>query len=396
MRKQVNIFRIIFLSILSAFFYYFYHQISLFPTVSNFVKYPVITFVFVGILAIISLPFYFWSESGGSEDGGWLKKNILHFAHASIAYLNFLLVTVIFRDLLSFTLESILNWDVSVFYTETGFWALFLWPLLLSFLAHLIVRTGPTVVRTQIIDERIPESFHGLKIAHISDLHISDHLLTGFVDRVLKKLKNLNADIVVLTGDIVDGNLIKHSSTVEKLRHMTATHGVYYVPGNHEYYWGMRGAFDRLKSFGIRSLINESFAIQKNDDELLICGIPDPAGGHFADELVDFKKLSEGYKSNQYRILLSHQPLLADVAVDHSIHMQFSGHTHGGQFFPWNLIVGLFQKYDRGHFQVCKDNNLLNLYVNEGTGYWGPSIRLGTRCELTLVRIGNRPLGKEK
>lgn len=384
MRARALIFRVVFFGIIFGLGYYIYRQIQLFVDMPAPLRYgmmALIAFVFANILAF---PLYFMSIRQQSMTA--LQKFFLHLSHYSLAYLNFIVPLILLRDLVTVLLLFVIHGNVDFLYGAPAFWATFALPVALTLAGHLNIRRGPIVFHHEIRDERLPREFRGLKMAQVSDLHISMFLVEGFVDRLLKQFQRLKADMVILTGDIVDGLMKDHEEDIEKLKGLHSPLGVFYVPGNHEYYWGVGGILEKLNSLGFEVLLNQAKPIRRGEAEILVCGIPDTAAAHFSgEENIDFDKLKAHYRERQYRILLSHQPNQADVAVKHSLHAQFSGHTHAGQFFPWNLLIGFFQKYSKGAYRVEEGGHWLNLYVNQGTAYWGPALRLGTRCELTLI-----------
>ena len=205
-------------------------------------------------------------------------------------------------------------------------------------------------------------------------------MTTEFIQTVLKKVTQAKPDIICLTGDIVDGDPKFIQSKIELLKNLQAPLGVFFVAGNHEYYWKINSILSEIKRLGIVVLENSWQVIHRGQAELLVAGIPDPAARMFGQQGPDWHAFLPALKdSQQYRLVLSHQPHQAKAAAKVGFHLQLSGHTHGGQFFPWNLLIRTAQRYPRGHFKVQD----LHLYVNEGTAYWGPAVRFGTKCEIT-------------
>ncbi len=346
------------------------------------------TLLVLGVMfsAVLSMPLYFWSVHFQKLDR--FRRSALHLAHYSLAYLNFLLPLILLRDMYSFVVTYFFAVNADSFYGYESYLILITLPCLLNLIGFLPICFGPLVHRKNVVDKRLPHEFDQLKIAHISDLHVSMFLIRGFVDRLLRRLEKLEADLVVMTGDIIDGPVEDNWDDIQKLKKISAPLGVFYVPGNHEYYWGVQSSLRIFTDFQFQVLMNRSVAIQRGGAELLVSGVPDPAGDQFKEEDIDLDLLTKDFKENQYRLLLSHQPRVADLAVKKAFHFQFSGHTHGGQFFPWNLLIYCFERYNRGHYKVrSEEGHQMHLYVNQGTGYWGPALRLGTECELTLLTL---------
>lgn len=351
-----------------------------FTDISYFATYMVLIFVATIFTLVLSMPLYFWTQRGLNLSR--IRKGVLHVAHYSMAYLNFLLPVVIFRDLLSFVFY-LLALDSYFLYGTGSLWVVLILPVLLTVIGFMPIQRGPFVYPVEIRDARLPKLFDGIKIVQISDLHISMFLQQGFVDRMLKKLSTLKPDMIVMTGDIIDGPVKDHRDDIEKLKNLSAPLGVFYVPGNHEYFWGVDKILDILDSLGIQILVNRAVSAKREDEEFLVAGIPDPAAKIFNKEFESFEKLRGYLKAKQFRLLLSHTPDTAFEAAKEDYHLQLSGHTHGGQFFPWNLLIYLFHKHNRGLYPVDQ----MKLYVNQGTGYWGPALRLGTQCEITELTL---------
>jgi predicted MPP superfamily phosphohydrolase len=252
---------------------------------------------------------------------------------------------------------------------------------------YLTVLFGPKVVEVDVEDTRLPDSFHNFRIAQISDLHIGPTVQTRYVKRVVEKTNALVPDLIVITGDLVDAHTESIKHHLQPLANLKAKHGVFYVTGNHEYYWGVKTLLPELEKLGLNILMNQNRVIEMGDSKLLLAGIPDPAGSHVFDlhnpDIAEARRTSD---KTDYNILLAHRPDPYRWAEDHGFHLQFSGHTHAGQFFPFSLFIPLAHKYYRG---LNRHGNLW-LYVNSGTGYWGPANRFGVAPEITLAKLTNK------
>lgn len=228
------------------------------------------------------------------------------------------------------------------------------------------------------------KNLSGLRIAQLSDIHIGPTLRSEFSEKLVKLVNQEKVDIVVITGDLVDGEVHSTGKDVEPLKNLKGKLGTYYVTGNHEYYWDGEGWINFVDSLGIQPLINKNKELNFNGEKLFLCGVSDiqtrRMGAHLRP---DFKKAAEGTDPNAYRIILSHQPTTCFEAVRVGYNLQLSGHTHGGQGFPWNIIVRFVQPYIKGLY----NHEGMDLYVNAGTGFWGPPNRFMEDSEITILEL---------
>ncbi len=372
-------FRFIFIFVVASIYYYLGHQLTQYAEISTWAQYSIWAWLLLIFAFFLFLPFYFW-RSREKEVSSRLKK-MMRLSHRVLAYLNFLLPLVLMRDLLGFIAGVVMGQDLAWLYSAEASLALLALPFLFKAWGGFVILRGPQVVRHEISHPRVHSDFSGMRILQISDLHISPFLKEGFVDQVVEICEKVNPDLVVMTGDIVDGPVEDHQEEIAKLAQLKSKKGAYFVPGNHEYYWGFAKIQKALEKAGVQSLHNQVHSLKSPGGEILLAGVPDPTGKHFGDEGPKWDVFEKHFNDRQFRILLSHQPHLADRASEVGFHFQLSGHTHGGQFFPWNLLIGFFQKYPKGDFRVGP----MHLYVNQGTAYWGPAVRIGTHCELTEI-----------
>ncbi len=217
-------------------------------------------------------------------------------------------------------------------------------------------------------------------IVQISDLHIGGLIDREFVKHSVEKINSLNADIVVITGDLIDKKIETVKEVVLELTHIQAKHGIYYVLGNHEYFHDPLGIINFMKDTNIKLLLNENVAI--DELKLNIVGVTDLFG--YRANLLEpnitkaFKECNSDYKT----ILLAHQPKFIEELADHKPDLILSGHTHGGQIWPFNHLVKLQQPYVKGLHQL---DNGSTIYVNSGIGFWGPPMRLGSQAEIAYI-----------
>ncbi len=230
----------------------------------------------------------------------------------------------------------------------------------------------------------LPKDFEGFRIVQITDLHVSPTFGNNCVEEIVGVVNTLNADIVALTGDLVDGSVEQLAYDVAPLKQIKSALGNYFVTGNHEYYSGVVEWVAELKRLGFSVLLNENQIITRGKAKLLLAGVTDYRGGNFLpSHRSDPQKALNGAPPADAKILLAHQPKNIFDAAKAGYDLQISGHTHGGQFFPWNLLVGFAQPYVSG----LHTHQNTRIYVSRGTGYWGPPLRVGSPSEITLIKL---------
>ncbi len=249
----------------------------------------------------------------------------------------------------------------------------------------LTARRRPKVVEVDIPVTGLPEALHGFSIVQISDVHVGPTIRRGFVETIVALVNGLQADLIAVTGDLVDGSVQQLSSHTAPLAELTARHGAYFVTGNHEYYSGERAWTAEIRRLGLRVLKNEHVVLNHNGASLVLAGVTDLSAHHFdAGQQSDPAAALRGSPADAgAKILLAHQPNSAAGAAGAGFDVQISGHTHGGQFWPWNFFVRFFQPFTGGLYRLKN----LWVYVSRGTGYWGPPNRFGVRSEITRIRL---------
>lgn len=241
---------------------------------------------------------------------------------------------------------------------------------------------GPLIKRVTIQLPTHLKNLDGFRIAQISDLHIGPLIRRRYVRKVVDRTNKLDANLIVLTGDIGDSDPDFFKEEAAPLKKLTAPEGVFYILGNHEYYWDARAWMAVFNQLGLKPLINEGLSLANK--QIWLGGITDPDAGYFIREhQPDTKKAAptQEEKPSAYKILLAHQPKSCFDAEKSDFDLMLSGHTHGGQFFPFNFLVKLVNPYSSG---LNKHGKML-VYVNRGTGFWGPALRLGVPAEITLL-----------
>jgi len=242
----------------------------------------------------------------------------------------------------------------------------------------------PDIVEIDIPIKNLPGDLEGLRIVQMSDIHVSHTIKRRFVQRVVDNVNELKPDIVALTGDLVDGSVNQLRDDVAPLAELEAKYGSYFVTGNHEYYSGVGQWLDETSRLGFTVLLNQHKIIERGEARLLIAGVTDYTGGQFSkDHISDPHKAMAGAPDADVKILLAHQPKSIYKAAEAGYDFMISGHTHGGQYFPYHFLAAMTQPFISG---LHKYENT-QIYVSRGTGYWGPQIRIGARSEITLHRL---------
>ena len=241
----------------------------------------------------------------------------------------------------------------------------------------ITVACGPVLRRVEVPLEKLPAAMDGLTVVQLSDLHVGRTIGRSYVQRVVSDVNALKPDAVVITGDLVDGQVDALRDAVEPLFSLRARHGVYFVTGNHDYYSGAGPWRAHLAAGGIHVLSNASTRIGKPPASIDLVGVEDKRG------YVDLTGALADCDPNTPTILLAHRPEMVFEAALSGVDLQLSGHTHGGQMWPFTLVVEQAAPYPSGLYRHEKTW----LYVNVGTGYVGPPLRLGTRSEISVVTL---------
>jgi uncharacterized protein len=257
--------------------------------------------------------------------------------------------------------------------------------LFVSVAGLIIARRRPGIVEIKIPVVDLPLALHGFSIAQISDLHVGPTIKRGFVEGIVQQTNDLKADMIAVTGDLVDGSVQQLSTHTAPLAGLKARHGAYFVTGNHEYYSGERAWTAEIRRLGLRVLKNEHVVLKHDGASLVLAGVTDISAHHFdpAQRSDPATALRGAPGDAGAKVLLAHQPSSAMAAANAGFDVQISGHTHGGQFWPWNLFIHLFQPFSGGLHRLKN----LWIYVSRGTGYWGPPNRFGVPSEITRIRL---------
>jgi predicted MPP superfamily phosphohydrolase len=246
-------------------------------------------------------------------------------------------------------------------------------------------RRRARVVTIEVPIDDLPRALEGFTIVQISDIHVGPTIKRNYVDAIVEAVNRLKPDLIAVTGDVVDGSVAQLSAHTQPLSRLSARHGAYLVTGNHEYYSGADAWIAEFERLGLRVLLNEHVVVNHDGAQAVIAGVTDFSAGHYdpAHNSDPAAALRGAPGDVLIKVLLAHQPRTAEAAADAGFTLQLSGHTHGGQFFPWNFFVRLQQPFTAGLARL----NGLWVYTSRGTGYWGPPKRLGAPSEITRLKL---------
>ncbi len=246
-------------------------------------------------------------------------------------------------------------------------------------------RKRPGIVDVDIPIAKLPKEFDGFRIVQISDIHAGLTIKRDFIETVAEEIKRLAPDLIAFTGDMADGSVPHLKNDLEPLANVYAPHGKFFVTGNHEYYSGVDQWTAHARDMGYDVLMNEHRTVTKNGASFILAGVTDYGGGGFSPlHKSDPKKALDGAPKESAKILLAHQPRTLFHINELDIDLVMMGHTHGGQFFPWNLVATIGQPFIKG---LNMYNERTWAYVSKGTGYWGPPVRVGARSEITVLTL---------
>ncbi|MEA2625212.1 MAG: uncharacterized protein QOD06_1257 [Candidatus Binatota bacterium] len=238
----------------------------------------------------------------------------------------------------------------------------------------------PAVRRIEVAIGGWPAGLDGFRIVQLSDVHIGPLLRRRFAQRLVDRTNALGADLVAVTGDLVDGRVEELVDEVEPFSRLRARHGVYYVTGNHDYISGGRSWVEHVRRLGMRVLRNEHVTVGDGAGKFDLAGVEDHHAHMFdPTEAEDLERALAGRDRSRPLVLLAHQPNTFSKAAESGVDLQISGHTHGGQIWPFSLLVRLYTPFIGGRYRLGDSQ----LYVSLGTGFWGPPMRLLAPSEIT-------------
>ena len=221
-------------------------------------------------------------------------------------------------------------------------------------------------------------------IAQLSDVHIGSIIDAAFIRSLTAKVNALKVDAVVITGDLVDIKIPHAMAALKELQNLKSTYGTFFIAGNHEYFHNLQEIIDTLKSLGIRVLENESVYIGEEKAGFNLAGVYDVFGYRTGSYMPEIRDALAHTCQESPTVLLAHQPRYVEEVAGNRVDLMLCGHTHGGQIYPFRALVKLQQPYIAG---LYRHDDKLQVYVNKGTGFWGPPMRLGASAEITHIRL---------
>jgi predicted MPP superfamily phosphohydrolase len=244
--------------------------------------------------------------------------------------------------------------------------------------------TPPTVTDVAVRLPGLPKALDGFTMVQLSDIHVGPVIQRRFMDAVVAQCNALKPDLVCITGDLVDGSVTELGHAVSALSDLRSRHGSFFVHGNHEYYSGDEEWTEALQRMGITVLRNRHVRVGDASASFDLVGVDDWGAKRSGYERrYDLDQALAGRASERAAVLLAHQPANWREAAKAGIGLQLSGHTHGGQFFPFTLAISAIWEHDAGHFEESGRH----LYVSRGTGFWGPPVRVAAPPEIVRVTL---------
>ncbi len=224
-----------------------------------------------------------------------------------------------------------------------------------------------------------PRELDGFRIVQISDIHIGPILGRDFAEHLVERCSALDPDLIAVTGDLVDGGVTQLADQVAPFRALRARHGVFFVTGNHDHFSGVERWVEAARGLGMRVLRNERVTIGTEGAAFELAGVDDHRGGFVDGSREDLPRALEGRDPGRALVLLAHDPATFKRASEMGVDLQLSGHTHGGQIWPFIYLVRLVTPFVAGRYKRKGSQ----LYVSRGTGFWGPPMRLCAPAEIT-------------
>ena len=314
-----------------------------------------------------------------------LKDRLMLASMLALGSFSSLLVFTLLRDVALLMSAAIGAAPVETALRIQGALAVPLLAALATVVGFINARRRARIRRVDVPIAGLPAALNGFSIAQISDLHVGATIKRNYLERVVDAVNALGADMIAVTGDLVDGSVRDLARHTEPLSRLTARHGAFFVTGNHEYYSGAHAWIAEIRRLGLSVLLNEHVVLLHEGASVVVAGVTDLNGVYFdpAHRSDPAGAMKGAPPDAGARVLLAHQPRSAFAAASAGFDLQLSGHTHGGQFFPWNFVVRLFHPFTAGLHRVGG----LRVYISRGTGYWGPPKRLGAPSEITYLRL---------
>lgn len=318
-------------------------------------------------------------------DGTWMANSVM-----ALSWVLFTLIGAFYCMILFTAVTDIASISFGLLSPDTPLATINKW----TFVSVLALTFGSTVIgvvqavsppvveKVDIPIRNLPQELDGYKIVQLSDLHVGPLINKSFVTRVTRMVNELNPDLVTLTGDFADGRVSLLKKDLAPLNNIPAPK--YFIMGNHEYYWHPEEWIQLYRDMGIHVLLNSHDVIRKGDAKLVIAGTEDYSQGK---KRANPALALQDAPQDAVTVLLAHQPSDYPRAAALGVNLQLSGHTHGGQFFPWNLVVRFFHRY----FTGLNAHEGMWIYINRGTGFWGTPLRTFVPPEITLLTLRRAP-----
>jgi len=243
----------------------------------------------------------------------------------------------------------------------------------------------PVVRRVPVQIAGLDRRLAGFRIALFSDAHLGTIRRRAAMEQLVDTINGTEPDMVAVLGDLIDGSVADLGADVAPLARLQSPYGSFFVTGNHEYYSGYEEWVDYLPDLGVRVLSNERLAIERGGAAFDLAGVTDVAGEDYSDS-PDYEAALAGRSAERPVVLLCHQPVNVDTAVEYGVDLQLSGHTHGGQLWPFHYIIAAQQGALSGLSRI----NDTQLYVTSGAGFWGPPMRVGADPEIVVIELNSR------
>ncbi|SCY72343.1 metallophosphoesterase [Alkaliphilus peptidifermentans] len=360
---------------LILFFMFFVIFISIYGGMNYYVYLHLVNYFTITGNVRLLLQLVFWFAGSSYVLGKLIKKGrfipwISYLGAAWMGCLSIAVFVLFINDVFAFVLPKYTQLIINT--------AMLTIPILVA-LSILNVLRGPVIKEVEV---KASKNLVGeLKIIHLSDIHLGMLTSTNWVKGIVEKVNNLEADIIVITGDMVDDEYKRVEEFIPIMRELKSKYGVYAVSGNHEIYAGLDNFNMFCKEANIEVLDNKGIIL----DGVNLIGVDDLYGRRNTTNPVKIEDILSDYDLNGYNILLSHQPVNFKRAVEKGIDLQLSGHTHKGQIPPLNFFVPIVYRYAYGLYQYRKSF----IYTSSGTGTWGPPMRLFSSSEIVNLKLSN-------
>jgi len=240
----------------------------------------------------------------------------------------------------------------------------------------------PDLLRVPVRLRKLDPSLAGFRIAVVSDIHLGPLSGRGHTERIVRMINETSPDLVAIVGDLADGTVAELGDLAAPLQDLVSREGSFFVTGNHEYFEEPLAWLRELDRLGVHPLRNENTVIRRGDAAFDLAGVND-LSGRSIDDGPDFDRALSGRDSSRPTVLLAHQPVQVRDAAARGVDLQLSGHTHGGQLYPFHFVVDLQQ----GALAGLSTVDQTQLYVTRGAGYWGPPIRVGAPPDITVLTL---------